>query len=74
MPLLLILKKIFIYPQMLSVARTELNSVSIGDITVYNVRANLNPGMNGEQILLGMSVLKQLEFTQRGEWLILRTL
>ena len=56
------------------VARTELNSVSIGDITVYNVRANLNPGMNGEQILLGMSVLKQLEFTQRGEWLILRTL
>lgn len=56
------------------VARTELNSVSIGDITVYDVRANLNPGMNGEQILLGMSVLKQLEFTQRGEWLILRTL
>lgn len=56
------------------VARTELSSVSIGDIEVYNVRANLNPGMTGEQILLGMSVLKQLEFTQREDWLILRTL
>ncbi|MBU3021554.1 TIGR02281 family clan AA aspartic protease [Aestuariibacter sp. A3R04] len=56
------------------VARTELRSVSIGDIVVNNVRANLNPGMTGEQILLGMSVLKQLEFTQREDWLILRTL
>ncbi|MEC8785568.1 MAG: TIGR02281 family clan AA aspartic protease, partial [Pseudomonadota bacterium] len=33
-----------------------------------------NPGMQDDHILLGMSVLRQLEFTQRGEWLILRTL
>ncbi|MBU2979395.1 TIGR02281 family clan AA aspartic protease [Alteromonas sp. C1M14] len=56
------------------VSRTTLDSVTIGDIEVRNVRANLNPGMNDNQILLGMSVLTQLEFTQRGDWLILRTL
>lgn len=56
------------------VGRTTLDSVTIGDIEVRNVRANLNPGMNDNQILLGMSVLSQLEFTQRGDWLILRTL
>lgn len=57
-----------------NVAQTYLDSVSIGDITLNNIRANINPGMGGEQILLGMSVLKQLEFTQRGDTLILRTL
>jgi aspartyl protease family protein len=36
------------------------------------VRADLNPGMTDDQILLGMSVLKQLEFTQRGDTLVLR--
>lgn len=56
------------------VSRTTLDSVTIGDIEIRNVRANLNPGMNDNQILLGMSVLSQLEFTQRGDWLILRTL
>lgn len=56
------------------VAETRLNSLTLGDIKLTNVRANLNPGMDDDEILLGMSVLKQLEFTQLGEWLILRTL
>ncbi len=56
------------------VARTSIDTLRIGDIVLHDVRANLNPGMNDNQILLGMSVLRQLEFTQRGEWLILRTL
>jgi aspartyl protease family protein len=30
--------------------------------------------MGGEQVLLGMSVLKHLEFTQRGDTLLLRPL
>lgn len=56
------------------VARTQIDTLRIGDIVLHDVRANLNPGMNNDQILLGMSVLRQLEFTQRGDWLILRTL
>ena len=55
-------------------AESRINTLRIGDIVVHNVKANLNPGMQDDHILLGMSVLKQLEFTQRGEWLILRTL
>ncbi len=55
------------------IALTEIDTLTIGDIRLNNVKANLNPGMSGNEILLGMSVLRQLEFTQRGEWLILRT-
>lgn len=53
---------------------TEIATLRIGGITLHNVEANINPGMQSDQILLGMSALKQLEFTQRGETLILRTL
>lgn len=56
------------------IAQSSINQLTIGDMVLYNVDANLNPGMQGDQILLGMSVLKQLEFTQRGDWLYLRTL
>lgn len=52
--------------------RTILDSVSIGPMIVRNVPASINPGMRDMEILLGMSVLKQVEFTQRGDTLILR--
>lgn len=58
----------------LQVAQTSIAELSIGDIQLTDVRANLNPGMTDNEILLGMSALKQLEFTQRGDWLILRNL
>ncbi len=51
---------------------TVLEQVSLGDIQVRNVRASINPHMNNEEVLLGMSFLKQLEFTQRGDTLTLR--
>lgn len=51
---------------------TTLNSVSIGNIKLNNVRASINPAMNNDEILLGMSFLKFIEFTQRGDTLILR--
>lgn len=51
---------------------TMLNSVSIGDITLNNVRASINPNVNDMDILLGMSFLKHVEFTQRGDTLTLR--
>ena len=56
------------------IAESTIDTLRIGDIEVRNVKANLNPGMQDNHILLGMSVLRQLEFTQRGDWLILRTL
>ncbi len=51
---------------------TQLDSISIGNIEFNNIRGGINPSFKGEQILLGMSFLKHLEFTQRGNQLILR--
>ena len=52
--------------------RTVIDSVSIGPMIIRNVAASINPGMRDMEILLGMSVLKHVEFTQRGDILILR--
>lgn len=51
---------------------TQLDKIALGKIELYHVRASLNPQMKQEEILLGMSFLKHLEFTQRGNTLILR--
>lgn len=53
---------------------TRIESLAFGPFNVREVSASLNPGMHTDQILLGMSVLKQLEFSQRGDTLILRAL
>ena len=52
--------------------RTHLDRLQLGDIVLQDVRALVAPGLGGEQVLLGMSALKQLEFTQRGGTLLLR--
>lgn len=51
---------------------TMIDRLVIGNIELTNIRASITPSMEGEEILLGMSVLKQLEFTQRGRELTLR--
>ena len=51
---------------------TSVDELSIGDITLYNVRASINPAMHPPSILLGMSALKQVEFIQSGDSLTLR--
>ena len=45
--------------------RTVLSRVQLGDIVMGRVRASINPGMAGQEVLLGMSFLRQLELTQR---------
>ncbi len=50
----------------------RLDTVSVGDIELTNIAAGISPGLQSEQILLGMSFLKHIEFTQRGDTLILR--
>ena len=52
--------------------RTSIERLQLGDIVLYNVRALVVPGLDGEQVLLGMSAMKQLEFTQRGGTMLLR--
>ena len=53
---------------------TRVDALAFGPFDLRDVPASLNPGMAGDQVLLGMSVLKHLEFTQRGDTLILRAL
>ncbi len=52
--------------------RTQLARLQLGAIVLTDVRALVAPGMQGDEILLGMSALKQLEFTQRDGTLLLR--
>ena len=54
------------------VALTRLEQISLGALTLHDIRATINPGFKSQQILLGMSFLKHLEFTQRGNTLTLR--
>ena len=52
--------------------RTRLASLQLGDIRLHEVAAIIVPNMGDQQVLLGMSALKQLEFTQRDGTLVLR--
>jgi aspartyl protease family protein len=56
----------------ISVKTTRLASVSVGNIEIQNVIANINPHTQGNEILLGMSFLRHLELVQLGDTLTLR--
>ena len=49
-----------------------LDSVGVGAIELHDVPASITPGLQTQEILLGMSFLKHIEFTQRDDTLILR--
>jgi aspartyl protease family protein len=53
---------------------TRVDALAFGPFDLRGISASLNPGMAGDQVLLGMSVLRHLEFTQRGDTLLLRAL
>lgn len=48
-----------------TVYSTQLDTVSIGPFTLGNVSAHINPGMDGNVALLGMSFLRHFEMNQR---------
>ncbi len=50
---------------------TRIDTLQIGKIVLHNVNAALNPGMTDDQILLGMSALKEVDFSQRDGKLII---
>ena len=52
--------------------QTRLNTVRLGDIVVHEVSAVFSDGMMDDTVLLGMSFLKHVEFTQRANQLTLR--
>lgn len=52
---------------------TTLDHVALGSVSATGVLANINPHMAGNQILLGMSFLKQFELLQRGDQLTIRS-
>lgn len=56
----------------IGVYRSRLDRLQIGDITLRDVEASINPGMDNPVVLLGMSALSRVEFSQRGDTLILR--
>ena len=51
---------------------TRIDRLEMGNIVLLNVAADINPGMNGMNgLLLGMSALSKIEFTQRDGQLFL---
>jgi aspartyl protease family protein len=56
----------------ITVYQTRIQQLSIGNIYLYDVSAHINPSMQSNEILLGMSALKRVEFSQVGKQLIIR--
>jgi aspartyl protease family protein len=57
-----------------AVYSTRVDTLIIGNIVLHDIPASITPSMAGDTILLGMSALRQIEFTQRGDRLTLRQL
>lgn len=54
----------------ITVYRTSIDRLTIGNIELYDVEASINPHMDGD-ILLGMSALRSVDFQQRNQTLTL---
>jgi aspartyl protease family protein len=52
--------------------QTRLASVRVGPLELKDVGAVMSEGLDNEVVLLGMSFLGRVEFTQRGDQLIVR--
>ena len=51
---------------------TVLDQVTLGNLAMRDVYADINPHMQGDTVLLGMSFMKHLELIQRGDTMTLR--
>ncbi|MEI4673832.1 TIGR02281 family clan AA aspartic protease, partial [Pseudomonas aeruginosa] len=49
-----------------------LDKLQLGVISVCGVAALIGRGLVGDEVILGLSAMKQLEFTQRDGTLVLR--
>ena len=55
-----------------TVRQTRIPRLAFGPFEFRDVAGHLNPGMQGDDVLLGMSALRHLELTQRGGTVPLR--
>jgi aspartyl protease family protein len=53
--------------------QTTLDRVELGGISIGPVAASINPAAHNSEVLLGMSFLKHLDFSQEGNTLTLRS-
>ena len=51
---------------------TQIDELQLGQITLLDIVASIVPNMPGDTILLGMSALRRVEFSQQGQSLTLR--
>ncbi len=51
---------------------TTIPELRLGDLTFHNVPGTINPAMDPDMVLLGMSVLGELDFSQQAGVLTLR--
>ena len=51
---------------------TRLDRIAIGNIALHNVRASINPNVDDDEVLLGMSFLGRVEINQKGDTLTLK--
>jgi aspartyl protease family protein len=51
---------------------TQLDQLTLGGIELHDVNASIVEGMDIDEVLLGMNVLKHFELVQRGRQLIIR--
>lgn len=56
----------------ITVRRTRIERLSIGQISLENVQASINSSMDGEVGLLGMTFLRHFELVQRDGFLTIR--
>ena len=56
----------------ITVYQTALSSINLAGIELENIPASLNPAMQGDEILLGMSALTELELSIAQDTLTLR--
>ena len=57
---------------LVSIYSTVIDELRLGDITLYNVRASINPAMHESMVLLGMSASAQVELNQQGSKITLK--
>ncbi len=55
----------------ITIWQTSIDELTIGDIRLQGIEASINPNMASGSILLGMSALSKVEFTQQGDRLTL---
>ena len=58
----------------IQVGTSQIESLAMGPLTLYDLSVFINPVADGEEILVGMNALGQLELRQKDRQLLLRPL